>query len=213
MNKELLKALQAVQKELEPIKKNSKGFNYKYADLPRVWEKIGKLLEKNGFLIVHEVNPDGVKTTAYHEHGSLSSTIPFSNEQMKPQEIGSEITYFKRYNLTSLFNVIIEGEDDDGQTAQDKKVVMPKNLPATGELKCLDCGGEMKVSRNTNKPYCPNRYNGACPPKPKTESDQKIEEEVNAWPEPAWANDPIPTIQVEVESDFKDKTITIDDIK
>jgi hypothetical protein len=37
----------------------------------------------------------------------------------KPQDKGSEITYYRRYNLLSLLD--LEVEDDDGKTAQDSK--------------------------------------------------------------------------------------------
>lgn len=65
---------------------------------------------------------------------------------------------------------------------------------------CPDCQKPLTMRKNGNGGYCSGRYNGACPPKPKTEADEKIADEVASWPEPAWANDPIPTI-------------TIDDIK
>jgi hypothetical protein len=39
------------------------------------------------------------------------------SQGIKPQDKGSEITYYRRYNLLSLLD--LEVEDDDGKKAQD----------------------------------------------------------------------------------------------
>lgn len=118
MNKLLLDVLKKVQAEMPVITKNSKGYNYTYADLPKVWASIKDVLASNGFVIIHEVTKEGVKTVAWHECGELSSLIPFTVEGAKPQDMGGEITYYKRYNLGAIFNLIIEGEDDDAAKVQ-----------------------------------------------------------------------------------------------
>lgn len=183
MNKELLTAFKAVQKEMPVIKKNAKGFNYTYADLPQVWESIKEVLEKNGFIVTHKVEFGFLKTSAFHEHGELQSLIPFNPELMKPQEIGSEITYYKRYNICAIFNIIIEGEDDDAKTAQGKKQV---KVPVTEKApNCPDCNLPMKISGNTNRPYCPDSFKGKCPPAPKQPLDevsQRISDELDDIP-------------------------------
>ena len=122
MNKQLLDVLKKVQAEMPTIGKNAAGYNYKYADLPKVWESIKGILASNGFVIIHEVTLEGVKTIAWHECGELSSLIPFTVEGAKPQDMGAEITYYKRYNLGAIFNLIIEGEDDDAAKVQDAPV-------------------------------------------------------------------------------------------
>lgn len=66
---------------------------------------------------------------------------------------------------------------------------------------CPDCEAPEVFRKNGNGSYCKNKYNGACPPKPKTEADKKISAEVDSWPEPDWSD--IPTIE----------EVTIDDIK
>lgn len=181
MKKELLQALHKVQQELKPVKKSTDGYNYKYADMATVWDTIGKTISSNGFVIVHDVTAEGVKTTAYHEHGEITSFIPFTEGAQKPQEIGSEITYFKRYNLVSLFNVIVEGDDDDAQTAQDATRVLRAKTDAG---KCPICNQVMKLSAKGNA-YCPGKYNGTCKtPAPLTAPEQRfvasLDEDINA---------------------------------
>jgi len=119
MKSEFYQGLFEIQKVLKPIGKNADGYNYKYADLPQVWKNVQAVVAKNGFVVYHQVTIEGVKTTALHSSGeALESTVPFSGS-IKPQEKGSEITYFKRYNILALFNVIVEGEDDDAKGAND----------------------------------------------------------------------------------------------
>ena len=119
--KEFILALLKVQKELPIVPKNSEGDTgnrkYSYAKIEKVWETCGKIINDNGFVITNEISKEGVKTTAHHEHGELSSFFSFTAEAIKPQKIGSETTYARRYNLTAIFGIICAGEDDDGQEA------------------------------------------------------------------------------------------------
>lgn len=177
MEKSLLTALKNVQDTVPVIKKNAKGYNYKYADLPKVWDTIKEAISKQGFVVTHEITADGVRTTAIHEGGELHSTIPFTVEGMKPQEIGSEITYYKRYNLGAIFNLIIEGEDDDAQVAQGKAVI-----PKAGN--CPQCGEVLTIKKDKSGSYCKNRYgtSPSCPPKPIDPRDKAIEAELDGIP-------------------------------
>jgi len=124
MKKELLTALLEVQKELPMITRDTKAYNYKYAPLEVIWEKVGKILTEKGFVVVNELTPEGVKTTAYHEAGELSSFFAITG--LKPQDRGAEATYGRRYNLVAIFNIQLENEDDDAQEAQ-KKAPKPVN--------------------------------------------------------------------------------------
>jgi hypothetical protein len=120
-NKTFVSVLLKVQKELPIVGKNtssgSGSFSYKYATLDKVWDKCGKIINENGFVITHEITETGIKTTARHELGELTSFFKFTAEAVKPQKLGSEATYARRYNLTAIFNIIIAGEDDDAQEA------------------------------------------------------------------------------------------------
>ena len=46
--KNLYKALADFQQEVPIIHKDTKGFNYTYADLPKIFEVINPLLKKHG---------------------------------------------------------------------------------------------------------------------------------------------------------------------
>ena len=128
MDKKLLEVLQKVQKEMPVIGRDTQAFKYKYAPLDTVWDKISKVIIENGFVVIHESTETGLKTIALHEFGELSSFIKYSSDDLKAQEKGSEITYFKRYNITAIFNVIIADEDDDGYLATHKDTKEDKKL-------------------------------------------------------------------------------------
>jgi len=124
MDKELLKAIESVRDNMPNVAKNAQGYNYKYTDLPHLWESIEKVVTDAGFSIVTNCDGEFVDTTAIHTSGSLSSKLPLSfAKDNTPQELGSAITYFRRYNLLMLFNVMVEDDDAaKSQKAQSKAV-------------------------------------------------------------------------------------------
>lgn len=125
MAPELLTALLKVQDQLPFVKRTTEAHKYKYAPLEEVWDVVKKPLHANGFFITHEVQEKGVLTTAHHQQGELHSYIAFSDTSLKPQSRGSEITYCKRYNLLAIFNIQVEGEDDDAVRATKKQTRPP----------------------------------------------------------------------------------------
>jgi hypothetical protein len=73
-------------------------------------------------LITHNLTDEGLETTVIDVEGkeNLKALFPIKQELTEPQQIGSMISYAKRYNITSIFNLIIQDEDDDGKIANDK---------------------------------------------------------------------------------------------
>ena len=111
------------------IKKNAevdmKSRKYKYAPLDQVWKVIGEKLNECWILVTHEIIREEtghfVRTTVCNVadiEESLSSEIGIDPSVIAPQNIWSAITYYRRYNLCCLLNLIIEGDDDDGEEAQ-----------------------------------------------------------------------------------------------
>lgn len=110
MNKELLQAFQKVRDTMPSVNKNAKGYNYKYADLPHLWESIEKVITDAGFTVVNYADAGAVVTKVIHEAGELESKLPIAGIT-DPQDLGAAITYFRRYNLLMIFNVMIEDND------------------------------------------------------------------------------------------------------
>jgi hypothetical protein len=129
---ELAKALAAFQAELPQIGKSSTAnagtYSYKYADLASVSAVALKLAAKHGLSFTARPTLDDSNrfVLAYsllHASGdSLDGTYPLPSSG-KPQEIGSAITYARRYCLCSVLGIAPD-EDDDAQAVRD--VVRPE---------------------------------------------------------------------------------------
>jgi hypothetical protein len=141
---QLAKALAAAQGEFRPIVKDkvvkSSSYSYRYADLATVRDAVTPALAKHGLAVVQTFRPNGgthqyVETTLMHSSGeSVSSSyqIPATGKQ---QEIGSAITYARRYSLCAILGVVAE-DDDDGNAADQKQVKVEQTVStqAAGKL-------------------------------------------------------------------------------
>lgn len=133
----LAAALAAFQLEVPTIAKgntaNAFG-GYKYADLTDVTEKVLPLLAKHGlaFAAMPTFDADGRFVLAYslmHEtREELRGSYPLPATG-KPQDIGSAITYARRYALTAVTGVAPGGDDDDAAAAQKAATARPGTTP------------------------------------------------------------------------------------
>ena len=94
---------------------------------------LSKIKENNNFALMQPIGTDengrtGVKCILIHKSGHVmeSYTYPFQiNENAKLQDIGSEITYRKRYALGSFLGMATEedtdGNDSDAVGVSDRK--------------------------------------------------------------------------------------------
>lgn len=152
------------QKRKIVVKKDAKNDYYKskYAPLDTVRAGIINVLNELQLLVRHDYKvlhtdaewPIGVITTSILDVESEESIVSTSEISLKqksrsekdgkveekeinltPQQVGSAITYYRRYNLTTLLNIIVEDEDDDGNISSnvgdtksktEKKVTPPK---------------------------------------------------------------------------------------
>lgn len=126
--KELATALAAFQAELPAIGKNetarvvtAKGsYSYSYASLGDISRVVLPLLGKHGLSwmtlpTINELNKFVLRYVLLHSSGQYETgEYPLSGGT--PQEIGSAITYARRYTLCSVTGVAPD-EDDDGAAA------------------------------------------------------------------------------------------------
>lgn len=127
-NNQLQTALVKFKQEQIRIRKESDNpfFKSKYADLPTILEAVEKPLAELGLFITSTLEQQEggwiVKTSIAHKDSAemIVSTFPvFGN---KPQEIGSSVTYARRYNIQSLLN--LAAEDDDGNAANNAPKIL-----------------------------------------------------------------------------------------
>lgn len=117
--KNIFEKLFEVKKAWIKLKRDTQGYWYNYATLNQIQEKLWEVMEKQWLLVTHRVFENQVITSIINVEApeeQVESSI-IMNENTKPQDKGSEITYYRRYNLLSLLD--LETEDDDGKKAQE----------------------------------------------------------------------------------------------
>ena len=129
---ELAAALAKAQGMMENAVMNrvNPHFKSKYADLAAIFDAARKPLSTNGLAIVQTIGDGVLHTRLLHTSGQWIASehpLPMSG---KPQEIGSALTYARRYSLSALIGIAAD-EDDDANAAE--KVHRANGKP-TGEL-------------------------------------------------------------------------------
>lgn len=130
MTDTLASALAAFQAELPTLGKtntaNTGTYSYRYADLADVSKVVLPLLAKHGlsFSAKPTIDESGRFVLAYvlrHAGGGEDAGVYPLPGNATPQQVGSAITYARRYVLQSMTGIAPD-EDDDGKAAQDTKV-------------------------------------------------------------------------------------------
>lgn len=106
--------------ERPQIKADSQGYNYKYADSAAVDDAIRPLLAKHNLTIMFEMKNKTLIGKLIDSEGQMinEAQIPFDDSLFaNPQQLGSAITYYRRYAKLILLDLVIEGDDDDGARA------------------------------------------------------------------------------------------------
>ncbi len=118
-------ALVKAQAQFKPCPKAGFNPHFKshFATLEDIMESIREPLTSNGLAITHEIKVQSTADTVewvmvtrlLHESGQfLETTLPVKIGNA--QQVGSELSYMKRYGLSALVAVVSD-EDDDGEAA------------------------------------------------------------------------------------------------
>jgi ERF superfamily len=136
-------ALLKAQKVMGNATKDSKNpfFKSKYADLNAIREAVIPPLNENGISVLQPTIPlDGklyVQTVLLHESGEFISSLTevVCTKQNDPQQLGSALSYSRRYGLQSI--VCVGAEDDDAESAMSRtsKIVSDQKVEAKAEVK------------------------------------------------------------------------------
>jgi hypothetical protein len=124
--KELASALCKAQSVLSKAIKDSSNphFRSKFANLESVWDAARSPLAENNLSVTQLLgsNPEGraiLTTMLIHSSGEyLQSTVILPIVKPGPQELGSCLTYSKRYALTALLGLAETSLDDDAELAE-----------------------------------------------------------------------------------------------
>lgn len=123
----ILEKINTVQKKLS-VKKDwtNPFYKSKYITLDEIMTKLQPLLDEQ-WLMVYNYNTEWwVKTivTDYSENVYSEFRISWVTD---PQAMWKVITYWRRYNLVSIFNILAD-EDDDAQSFYETKTKYTKRI-------------------------------------------------------------------------------------
>jgi len=116
--KSIFQALWKAQKLTKQPKKTKKAYNYMYAPLDEVWDCIREPMEQAGLMLLQVSHGFGeqyglyTKITHVESGEWVESFIPL-DAKADPQDAGTALTYFRRYSINNLFNLVAE-DDIDG---------------------------------------------------------------------------------------------------
>lgn len=121
----LLTALIKARSAFDRVSKDAKNPHFKsdYATLDSFLKAVDPALLENGLFLNHTVEEKEtggyvLRTWLYHvSEQFMSMDYPIAINTAKPQEIGSQITYARRYSVGAILGVAAE-KDDDGNAAQ-----------------------------------------------------------------------------------------------
>ncbi len=104
------------KKHTATVKSDKGSYSYTYAGLADVSEAAMPLLAKHGLSFVTLPSGQTLVGMLLHESGeSLTAALPINGAT--PQQIGSSLTYMRRYLLGCMTGVVTD-DDDDGQLAE-----------------------------------------------------------------------------------------------
>jgi len=126
--KNLFKSLAEFQQEVPVIHKATQGYGYTFADLPKIFSVINPLLKKHGLGFTQLIENENLTTILFHvESGETieSKMALLKDVALKGmnefQVYGSQLTYFRRYALSSILGIVTD-KDTDAGGEQVKKV-------------------------------------------------------------------------------------------
>lgn len=147
--KELFKALANFQQSVPVIHKGTEGYGYSYSALPQIFEVINPLLKENGLGFTQLLEGNSIKTIIFHaESGeTLESSMEIPTDvQLKGmnyfQVMGSAITYYRRYALSSALGLVTDKDTDAAgeQVKQDKPWLNPNTEAWSKVVKAMKEG-------------------------------------------------------------------------
>lgn len=135
--KNLLKSVSNFQAECPKITKDANNPFFKgskYATLPHILGIITPILQKNGLVILQPVMNSCVITKLIHIDSGESIESVYDivcKDATNPQQIGSAVSYARRYSISSLLNLNIDDDDDGNAATGNVKTTTPQKEELT----------------------------------------------------------------------------------
>jgi ERF superfamily len=136
-------ALVAAQSEFPPIERSKTvnvrtreqgTYSFSYAPLDAILEKTRPALTKHGLALTQQLTATGLRTELRHKDGAkIGGTFPLPHTPTSAQQLGSLLTYLRRYAIVALLGVAAEDDDDAGQSEFKAPKQKPGEPPFTSE--------------------------------------------------------------------------------
>lgn len=124
----LVKALVKAQSEMPEFKHNATGMHKAtYSTLDSIINAARPVLNKNGLAVIqtmksYENGMISIVTKLLHDSGEVIDSEMIFNPKPNPQDVGGQITYYRRYSYQSILGICTEKDDDaDSLTPQQNK--------------------------------------------------------------------------------------------
>ena len=139
--------LHEAKKEIGVVKKNAKNPHFKntYADLNALIDAVEPILLEKGLIMLQPIKDGKVYTQIIDvdTFDMVESWIDLS-PNLTAQALGSQITYYRRYQISSILSLM--ADDDDGQKASIPQPIVKEILQvgSTNFIRCVDALKEGK---------------------------------------------------------------------
>lgn len=126
--KHVNEALFNFQGENISVPRNGKGTingrEYRYATLDDTMSAIRPALNKYGLMITQIMDGENLITKLVHPKSNteISGSLKLGNPASS-QDLGSRITYLRRYALNAMLGLVLEDDPDGGQNGPDKAIL------------------------------------------------------------------------------------------
>jgi hypothetical protein len=106
------------------VTKNAQSHHSKYADLNAILDAVEPILLENGMILLQPIQGNSVCTQIIDiDSGDMLESCMDLPQGVNPQNMGSAITYYRRYTLQSALS--LQAVDDDGEKASKEE---PKEI-------------------------------------------------------------------------------------
>ena len=141
------------QKKVNSIKKDGKNPHFKstYATLTQILSEVKPVLSECGLLVTQPIKDNKVSTIISDEKGVIAESYIDLPTNLTPQQLGSAITYFRRYTLASLLALEIADDDSNIATIQPPKKAQMTDVILSDMLKFITEGKKDIVLKSISK--------------------------------------------------------------
>lgn len=137
-------------KEVKVATRQGGNYKFRYADLSACMEASRECLKANGLAVVQMIDNDRLITLLTHKSGQwFQSVISIRNaNNLAYQDLGSAITYLKRYSFCAILGIVADDDDDANRACGNQAVFSePKQQgrTITDIVKSLDPDKELDL--------------------------------------------------------------------